>query len=338
MEVERGCGRGCRFCAAGFLYLPPRERAREDISSALREVAGGGVAAESDKVAKSDRPGMFGESGVTGRVGLVGAAVSEYTWLKEILREGTAAGLKMTLSSLRADMLDIELLTLMKASGYKTITIAPEAGSERMRNVINKCISDDEILSAASLIAEAGFHKLKLYFMLGLPSETDDDALKTAGITKKIRAVFKKGSIILSINPFVPKPCTPFQWSSYTEISVLKRRFKAIKKSLSGMKGIEIKGFSAERGFLQSVLSTGDRRLAQVIEKASGEGARKHFKERVFRDFVYRERAEREPLPWDLIEHGIYKDYLWKEYRRGLTAKTTPPCDTEHCIRCGVCA
>ncbi len=321
MEVERGCGRGCRFCAAGFLYLPPRERPKEDILKALTEAASGSV----------------GSAG-GGKVGLVGAAVSEYTWLKEILREGTDAGLKMTLSSLRADMLDEELLTLMKASGYKTLTIAPEAGSERMRDVINKGISDDDILAAAGLIAGAGFLKLKLYFMLGLPSETDEDAQKTAEITKKIRGVFKKGSIVLSINPFVPKPCTPFQWNRYTDISVLKRRFKAIKKSLGGMKGIEVKGFSAERGFLQSVLSTGDRRLSTVIERASGEGARHHFKEGAFRDFVYRERGEGEVLPWDLIDHGIRKDYLWKEYQRGLSERTTPPCDTERCVRCGVCS
>ncbi len=327
MEVERGCGRGCRFCAAGFLYLPPRERPKEDILKALAEVAEGSAGSAEPVVA-----------GKVGKVGLVGAAVSEYTWLKEILREGTDAGLKMTLSSLRADMLDLELLTLMKASGYKTLTIAPEAGSERMRDVINKGITDEEILGAAKLIAEAGFHKLKLYFMLGLPSETDEDAMKTAEITKKIRKVFKKGSIVLSINPFVPKPCTPFQWNRYTDISVLKRRFKAVKKSLGGIKGVEVKGFSAERGFLQSVLSTGDRRLSAVIERASGEGARKHFKERAFRDFVYRERGEGELLPWELIDHGIRKDYLWKEFVRGLAGKTTPPCDTERCVRCGVCA
>ncbi|MEE9543548.1 MAG: radical SAM protein, partial [Thermodesulfobacteriota bacterium] len=167
MEIEKGCGRACRFCAAGFLYLPPRWRdfdiVKESMKLALKE---------------------------TGKVGLVGAAVSEYPRLKELLREAIKLGGEVTLSSIRAEMLDSELAGLLKELGYKTLTIAPEAGSERLRAVINKCTDEAGILNVAHLAREAGFMKLKLYFLAGLPTETTEDALEIVELTKRIRGEF----------------------------------------------------------------------------------------------------------------------------------------------------
>ncbi|MBI5598210.1 MAG: radical SAM protein [Deltaproteobacteria bacterium] len=319
IEIERGCPRGCRFCTAGFIYLPPRWA---DLSLAKEALSRG--------------------LGLAGRAGLVGAAVSEYPSLKELLRLGVERKKEITVSSLRVDMIDGELLALLRDTGYRTITIAPEAGAERLRRVVNKGFSDEEIFESARLIASAGFKRLKLYFMVGLPTETDEDCGAAAELAKKIRNIMKGGKVILSVNPFVPKPSTPFQWHPFADIGVIKRRYGIIKDALKREGGVEVKTLAPAGAFVQAYLSRSDRRTGRVIEEASRTGWRRALKKAAARDpsvneCVFRERGKDEIFPWDVAASGVKKTYLWNEYQRGLNALVTPPCDVGRCLRCGVC-
>ena len=316
VEIERGCGRGCRFCAAGFICLPPRQRDMGAVKEAVRR----GV-----------------ES--TGKVGLVGTAVSEYPWIKEVLEEGISQGAELTLSSLRLDVLDSELMGLLKRSGYKTVTLAPEAGSERLRRVVNKGITDSEILDAVRLITDAGFTRIKLYFLIGLPTETDTEALAVSELSSRVRSEMKSGVLTLSINPFIPKPSTPFQWHRFEDMGVLEKRLSAIKEALKGEKGVSIKAMPVKEAFFQAYISRADRRVASFIKRASEAGLRRAAREeaRGMEEAVYRERKRDEPLPWDIIDQGLRKDYLWREYQRGLKGELTDPCRVGTCFRCGVC-
>jgi radical SAM superfamily enzyme YgiQ (UPF0313 family) len=330
VEIERGCGRACRFCAAGFLYLPPRLHTTEAVK---KHVARGMETA--------------------GKVGLVGAAVSEYPGLKELLK--TCVDGEMTLSSLRLDTLDSEVLGLLKGCGYSTITLAPEAATERMRRVVNKDIKDTELMETIKLVSEAGFKKVKLYFMVGLPTETDSDAGAIGDLAASIKSVLDRAgragragrgnrpsSVTLSINPFVPKPWTPFQWHPFERDEVIERRYAIIKDKTKKIPGIKIKTLSARVASMEAYLSRGDRRYARFIDKASKAGWKKALKSTMQAvvppgEALYRQRAKDETFPWDVIDHGIDKDYLWKEYQRGLSARVTPPCDVGLCTRCGVC-
>ncbi len=316
MELERGCPRGCRFCAAGFLYLPPRWR-------------------EIDKVKEAVKKGVAS----TGKVGLIGTAVSEYPGIKEVLSYG--AGLKgvMTLSSLRLDKLDAEFLGLLKEGGYRTITLAPEAGTERMREVVNKGITDEEIMESIRLLTEAGFLKLRLYFIVGFPTETDEDADGVVDLTKRIKKVMKRGEITLSVNPFIPKPFTPFQWCAFTDAGVVEKRLLIIRNGLKGERGVIVKEMGAKEAFIQAYIARADRRAGEILVEAGGNGWKKALKKAapLMTSSVYNEREKDEILPWDIIDHGVKREYLWKEYQKGLAGRLTPPCNLGVCFRCGVC-
>lgn len=316
IEVERGCPRGCRFCTAGFMYLPPRWR---DLSDVLKSVDRGGERCT--------------------KIGLIGAAVSEYPYIKEVIRAIHDKGLEVTLSSLRLDVLDTEFLTLLKASGYKTITVAPEAGSERLRRVINKDMTDELILEKIALIREAGFTKVKLYFMVGLPTETDSDALAIASLTGRISETLQKGKVSVSVNPFVPKPVTPFQWHGMEDATVIDARFDIIKSALKGVRGVELRTYPSKESLAQAYISRADRRIGSVLVEAALTSLKRALKKHApeYAREAARMRASVECLAWDVIDHGILKKYLWLEYERALGSKATPPCDMPTCKRCGVC-
>ncbi len=318
LEVERGCGRGCRFCAAGFLYLPTRLQKEEDIKDVMTRAAAGEE-----------------------RVGLIGAAVSEYPALKEILRDATEKGLGATLSSLRVDCLDDELVGLLKGAGLRTVTVAPEAATERLRDVINKCTSDEEIFDGIRTIKDAGFTQLRLYFMVGLPTETDADAKAIVEMTRAVKLIFGKGPVTVSINPFVPKPCTPFQWHPFEQSDSLKRRYAIIKKGINSIKGVTLKALSIRKALEQAIISRGDRRLGPILAAASAPGATFASAVRPVKAALQasarRQRERAEILPWDIIDHGFKRDYLYEEYQRGLKGVTMPPCNLESCTRCGIC-
>lgn len=316
IEVERGCGRGCRFCAAGFVYLPPRERELNGL-----------------------KQGVLNGMGLTQKVGLVGAAVSEYSDLKALCGIVIDGNGELTLSSIRLDALNKETIRLLKQGGYKTITIAPEAGSKRLRDVINKSFSEKDIIDAIDIISASGIQKLKLYFMIGLPTETTEDIEAIIELALKIKDALHGGLITLSINPFIPKPVTPFQWCAYEDVKSLKNKMGIIKDGLKNEKGIKINSLSPREGYTQTILSVGDRRIGKVLADAHEKGWNNAIKSAAPGAGFYaeRQRGFSEVLPWDFIDNGIKKKYLWQEYQRALQGQTTPPCDVGRCMRCGVC-
>ena len=326
MEVSRGCPHGCRFCAAGYIYRPPRFRPALDLEQC-----------------------MDAGSANTRKVGLVGASVSDHPEIGDLCRSADGKDIQLSFSSLRADALTPELLTALQQSGVKTATIAPDAGSERMRRVINKGLTEEQILQAAEDLVSYGIPNLRLYFMVGLPTETAEDLEGIVNLCKQLKHRFlqssrarkRMGEITVSLNSFVPKPFTPFQWSPLDEVGTLKSKIKKIKAALNRVPNIRVYSDIPRWAYVQGFLSRGDRRVAELLVRAqdnNGNWAKTLKASPVNADFyVYRERSLEERLPWDFIDHGIKKSFLQQEYRRALKGKTTSKCVTDTCRICGVC-
>lgn len=328
VEVSRGCPHGCRFCSAGFVYRPPRFRTLSHLGN--------------DLLAGRQR---------TDRIGLVGAAVSDLPDIEKLCTGDMAEGLQIGFSSLRADSLSDELIGALKKSGTRTATIAPDAGSDRLRRVINKGLTEEKILAAVNTLVENNIPNLKLYFMIGLPTETREDVDAIITLCKQVKHVFlsasrskgKMGEITVSLNCFVPKPFTPFQWAAMEDIKVLKQKIKKIKQSLGKVTNLKVHADVPRWGFIQALLSRSDRRVAQLLLMTHENGGNwpQALKNAPINPLFYvqRERQEQELFPWDFIDHGIDKAFLWKEFRRALAAKSSPPCpiDPEKCSLCGVC-
>jgi radical SAM superfamily enzyme YgiQ (UPF0313 family) len=325
-EVARGCLWGCRFCAAGFVQRPYREVDLEVLRGEVRK----GI-----------------EKGL--RIGLVGPDTSDYTGLDPLTCFIGEEGGTFSPSSLRVDAITPELAGRMAAGGERSITLAPEAGTDRMRKVVNKDFSDDRIVLAAENALSQGMRHVKLYFMCGLPTETDEDVLGMARIALRIRdevmkpkakATGRMGRITLSVNPFVPKPWTPFQWAPMHDAGCLAQKRRLLEKALRPH-GIEVEFFSPREGYVQTLLSRGDRRVADLLELALLEtgGSVQRALSRWPHDpefFVTREVGVDEWLPWDFIDHGLEKAFLAREYRRGVGARITPKCALSTCRACGL--
>jgi radical SAM superfamily enzyme YgiQ (UPF0313 family) len=324
VETGRGCSRGCRFCAAGFVYRPPRERALDDLAAQVQ-------------------PGL-----AAGRkIGLVGAAISDHPGVKELCRTVLNAGGELGISSLRADSADAELFQLLAQGGVRTVALAPDAGSERLRKVLNKGLTQEDLARAVLAVNQAGIPQLRLYFMVGLPTETKEDVAAIPGLVKFLaHRVIKEsqgkrhlGLITLSLSSFVPKPFTPFQWAPFAGVGELKKRLKLVRDELKGAKEVRVHADLPKWAYIQALLARGDRRVGELMLAAQDANWNQAFKTSPVNPdfFTLRERRPDELFPWDFIDHGLDKDYLWEEYQKALAEEETPPCQPEVCERCGVC-
>ena len=323
IEVARGCGRHCRFCMAGYCFRVPRVRPLDILKEGV------------------DRAEKLGK-----KVGLMGAAISDYPEVDELVTYIRSKDMRYSCASLRADSLTQAVVDGLAESGQKTITIAPETGSERLRRVINKGISEENLRTAAQLSAKSGIQHMRLYIMIGLPTETDEDIDAIVGLAERTQAhmaeVGCKGRLTLSINPFIPKPFTPFQWMAMDHQKSVEKKLQYIKKSLQKNRRIEVLVESPKEAYIQGVLARGDRRLGKVLAACALDRGSKSFKSEMKKagldmdDCNYRERKFEDYLPWSHLDMGLRNGYLEQEWQRAVDEAYTPPC-MEGCKRCGVC-
>ncbi|WP_288301331.1 radical SAM protein [uncultured Veillonella sp.] len=323
VEVARGCGRHCRFCMAGYCYRKPRVRPLEILKAGV------------------DRAAELGK-----KVGLMGAAISDYPEIDALVRYIRSKGLRYSCASLRADSLTADVVQGLADSGQQTITIAPEAGSERLRRVINKGITNDDLRHAVTLAAGAGIPHIRLYIMVGLPTETEEDIDAIITMAEEVQAHMETvgchGRLTLSVNPFIPKPFTPFQWMPMTDKKIVAKRLQRLKKGLRKNRRIEVLVESPKEAYIQGVLARGDRRWSKAIAYAAERNGVKSFLEACeeldlsMEDELYRSRSECEPQPWDILDMGLRDDYLTEEWHRSTEEAYTAPC-CDGCRRCGVC-
>jgi radical SAM superfamily enzyme YgiQ (UPF0313 family) len=257
--------------------------------------------------------------------------------------------LRLSFSSLRADALTENLLQVLSANRAKTATIAPEAGSQRMRDVINKGLSEETILEATDKIVKAGIPNLRLYFLMGLPTETMEDIDAIVGLCRKIKSVFLEasrkrrriGTITVHTNAFIPKPTTPFQWSAMDSVAALQSKARTLRNGFKPLANVRFQMENIRASYVQAFLSRGDRRIADLLtthHRLGGNWSQTLKNSSMdTADYVTRQRDQDEILPWDFIETGVARTYLWQEYERARAARTSPDCRPDVCTRCGVC-
>ena len=314
VEVVRGCANLCRFCWAGYNYLPVRPFPTDRIlqlAEAARHHAN--------------------------RVGLVSIALCDHPEIERILNRLHEMGYLISPASLRLDDLTEPLVRVLRESGERSITIAPETGSDRLRKVVNKTVTNEEILDRADLIFASGIENLKLYYMIGLPTETDDDLVAIRDLTLKMRERMvvharsrgQIGRIVGSVNPLVPKPGTAYQWMPMEDLVVIDRKIKRLRGLMAGVDNVYFNIKSERHSYYQALLSLGDRRVAPAIEVAerNGQNWRAALAEtRVDADFyVFRDRSRDSVLPWDIIDGGMKASFFRSEYEKALREEWTLP-------------
>ena len=314
IEVVRGCANLCRFCWAGYNYLPVRAFSADRIL----------------ELAAKARP-------YSSRAGLVSIALCDHPEIERILTSLLEMGYSISPASLRLDDLTPKIVSLLRQSGERSITIAPEAGSDRLRRVINKTVTNDEILHAADVIFEGGMDNLKLYYMIGLPTETDADLEGIRDLTLAMREIMVKygkprgrlGKIVGSVNPLIPKPGTAYQWLPMEDPAITDRKGKRLRQMLAGIDNVYFNIKSERHSYYQALLSLGDRRVAVVIEAAERNGGnwRAAVAETgVDADFyIFRDRSADSVLPWDIIDGGMKTSFFKSEFEKGLREEWTLP-------------
>ncbi len=314
VEVVRGCANLCRFCWAGYNYLPVRAFPADRIL-ALAEAA---------------RP-------YATRAGLVSIALCDHPEIERILSRLHEMGYGISPASLRLDDLTEPIVRVLRASGERTITIAPETGSDRLRRVINKTVTNDEILDRAELIFASGIENLKLYYMIGLPTETDDDLVAIRDLTVEIRQRMMKhakdrgqvGRIVGSVNPLIPKPGTAYQWIPMEDPAVTDRKIKRLRSLMAGVDNVYFNIKSERHSYYQALLSLGDRRVAPIIDAAEQNG--QNWRAAVADTgvdadfFIFRDRSGDAVLPWDIIDGGMKASFFHTEYEKSLREEWTLP-------------
>ncbi len=345
LEVLRGCTRGCRFCQAGMVYRPVRERSADDI---VRDALAGVACSGYDEIS------------------LTSLSTADHSVLEEVLRRLgrrlAGSGVSISLPSLRVDAFSVDMARLIAGGGRRTgLTFAPEAGTQRLRDVINKNVTEEELLETIDNAFRAGWRRVKLYFMIGLPTETDEDVLGIGELVGRVMSAARaatpadaRGSVRLavSISTFVPKAHTPFQWEPQISLDEVRRRQGLIRSSIP-RKGVDLHWHDADVSSLEGALARAGREVADVIETAWRSGAIFDAWTERFRmsrwleafaahdldpaEIATRTRAIDAPLPWDHISAGVSSRYLARERARALEASTTQDCSFEGCTGCDVC-
>ncbi|HHU69905.1 MAG TPA: TIGR03960 family B12-binding radical SAM protein [Thermoanaerobacterales bacterium] len=327
IEVSRGCWRNCRYCMAGYSYKIPRVR---EVSSIIKHAQKGKELGQ--------------------RVGLVGAAVSDYPYIDGLINEFINNDIKFSVSSLRADSITPSLIKGLEFSGHKTVTFAPEAGTERLRRVINKSITEDDIFKTVYLAADNNIPNIKMYFIIGLPLEEDADIYGIIDLTERILTYSDKinsgfRNITVSINPFIPKPFTPFQWCNMEDEALLVNKIKIIKKKLSKYKKIKLIWENPQWSAIQGLLSRGDRKVGNLLFEVYKYGNNLSAWKKAINEldidtsfYLYRKRNFDEVLPWSHIDLGISNDFLKREAESALKGDLSSHCRMDKCKTCSLCS
>jgi len=322
VEIARGCPMGCRYCWAGFRYLPMRPFDAERILDLARR-------------ARS----------VTDRIGLISTAVCQHPRLLHILRRVQGMGYSIGVSSLRLSDISEELLSFLVAGGKESITLAPETGSLDLRRKINKYFTNDEILDKCRMVFAAGIRRIKLYFLVGLPWETKEDLIHSVSLVREIQKVLREaqkawetpGKITVSINPFVPKPNTPFQHVPMDSMTDLKKKIRFLSRQLHDLDGVDIQSGSAKEAFFQYRLSTGTRRTGEAL-LALAERRMSLSDFLIGNDGWKGWDQENTMPPWSVVDWGLSQEFLNEEMNRAREGRLTTPCPgNSGCSRCGIC-
>ncbi len=339
IEIQRGCTQGCRFCQAGMIYRPLRERSLDEILSTAEE--------------------LLAATGYE-ELALVSLSSCNYSRIEDLVERLLARHgpnhTSISLPSLRMDSFSLRLAQMFQGQRKTGLTFAPEAGSERLRRVINKMLSHEQILNTAAAAYESGWHRIKLYFMIGLPTETMEDVEAIASLVKEVQAIGrrargKRAELSVSVATFVPKPHTPFQWSPLEQIATLEEKHSLLRRQIRG-RSLKLSWNDPQTSVLEAALSRGDRRLAEVILAAWRGGARfdawsealdvqrwwdafaSQGLDPAF--YAHRQRPLEETLPWDHLNSGVSKEFLLGEYERSLQKEFTLDCREGPCLACGI--
>lgn len=342
LEVFRGCTRGCRFCQAGMITRPVRERSKEKLVDLARDLV---------------------QNTGCDEISLMSLSTMDYTKLPELvddlITEHKEDRISLSLSSLRVDAFSVEIADKVQEVRKSGLTFAPEAGSQRMRDVVSKTVSEEDMLTSAEAAFAKGWRKIKIYTMIGLPTETDDDVRATAELAIKVWQTGRRSKVaaevVCGVSSFVPKPHTPFQWHGQDSVDEIKRKQQMLRESVKQFRGIRLSLHDADTSFCESLLSRGDRRLGQVILRVWREGGRfdgwdEHHDPKLWASacaaegidpwwYVNRDRPYDEVLPWDHIDCGVTKRFLMVEDRKAKkpVPRTVDDCKTSQCFGCAAC-